>query len=189
MVQLLPHKNASVKLLHPFFGSVLQAASAGVQVDILKALLAKSAKVDAQDGKWCNALGAAAFHGKVSVVRLLLEHGASINVHDGEHSMVLALSIVAGHFDIASFLLDKGARFCKIGGSTFEVFETEVSEQGKAAVKDENGGGPGERCENLILRHSDGHEISIRKLPEEFAGLESRWGESSDGWIDRIQLA
>jgi hypothetical protein len=188
MVQLLLDKGVSVNLLHPYFGSALQAASAGGHEDIVNALLVKGAKVDAQDGKWRNALGAAAFHGKVSVARLLLEHGASINVHGGEHSIALAFSLVAGHFDIASLLLDKGARFCKIGGATFEVCETTASEQGKAAVRNEDADGGGERHNNLILRHPDGHEILLSKLCEVFAEFESRWGESSDEWIDCTQL-
>jgi ankyrin repeat protein len=180
MVQLLLDKGVSVNLLHPYFGSALQAASAGGHKDIVNVLLVKGAKVDAQGGKWRNALGAAAFHGKVSVARLLLEHGASINVHGGEHSIALAFSLVAGHFDIASLLLEKGARFCKIGGATFEVCETTASEQGKAAVGNEDANGGGKRHNNLILRHPDGHDIPLSKLSEEFAEFESRWGESSD---------
>ena len=53
---------------------------------IVGLLLDKGAEINAQGGKYSNALQAASVKGHERIVGLLLEKGAEVNPQDGQHS-------------------------------------------------------------------------------------------------------
>jgi ankyrin repeat protein len=56
---------------------------------IVKLLLENGAEVNAEGGKYGNALQAASFRGNEAIVKLLLENGAEVNAEGGEYGNAL----------------------------------------------------------------------------------------------------
>ncbi|CUS15252.1 unnamed protein product, partial [Tuber aestivum] len=75
-----------------------------------------TAGVNAQGGRYGNALQAAVFWGNESVVRLLLEHGAEVNAEGGLYGNALQAAAIQGNESIARLLLERGAEVNAKGG-------------------------------------------------------------------------
>ena len=56
---------------------------------VVKLLLENGAKVNAEGGKYGNALQAALYRGNKAIVKLLLENGAEVNAKGGEYENAL----------------------------------------------------------------------------------------------------
>ena len=75
----------------------------------MKLLLEKGAEVNAQGGKYGNALQAASYLDHEAIVKLLLEKGAKVNAQGGEYGNALQAASYLGHEAIVKLLLEKGA--------------------------------------------------------------------------------
>jgi Ankyrin repeats (3 copies) len=92
------------------FISRLYYASLFGFVEACKDILDKGADVNAQGGKWGNALQAASWGGgHESVVRLLLEWGADVNAEGGFCGNALQAASEGGHESVVRLLLERGA--------------------------------------------------------------------------------
>jgi ankyrin repeat protein len=84
------------------------AASLGLR-DLVELLLNNGANVNAQGGRYGNALQAALYNSHEAVVRLLLEKGADINAQGGQYGNALLAALYKSHEVVVRLLLDKGA--------------------------------------------------------------------------------
>jgi ankyrin repeat protein len=76
---------------------------------VTKLLLDKQANVNAQGGRYGNALQAASYKGHKAIVRLLLDHQAEISAQGGKFGNALQAASHGGHEAIVKLLLDKQA--------------------------------------------------------------------------------
>ncbi|KAJ7693718.1 ankyrin repeat domain-containing protein [Mycena olivaceomarginata] len=76
---------------------------------ICQLLLNKGADVNAQGGRYGNALWAAVSQGHDKIVLVLLDKGADVNAQQGEYGNALQAAASGGHDKIVQVLLDKGA--------------------------------------------------------------------------------
>jgi ankyrin repeat protein len=72
-------------------------------------LLDKGAEVNAQGGRYGNALQAALFKGRQAVVKMLLDKGAEANAQGGFYGNALQAASVRGHEQVVKMLLNAGA--------------------------------------------------------------------------------
>ncbi|KAL5378431.1 hypothetical protein DPSP01_009188 [Paraphaeosphaeria sporulosa] len=72
-------------------------------------LIDNGAEVNAQGGRYGNALQAASFRGHEAFVKLLLDKGAEVNAQGGDYGNALQAASAEGHEAIVKLLLDKGA--------------------------------------------------------------------------------
>jgi ankyrin repeat protein len=73
------------------------------------ARLLEKGGVNAQGGRYGNALQAASRRGNEAIVRLLLEKGANVNAQGGEYGNALCAASSGGYIAIVALLLKKGA--------------------------------------------------------------------------------
>ena len=85
-------------------------------VEVVRQLLDKGADVNAQGGKYGNALHAAASWGRLEVVQLFLAKGANVNAQGGEYGNALQAAALWGKLGVVQLLLDKGANVNAQGG-------------------------------------------------------------------------
>ncbi|EDU50673.1 vegetative incompatibility protein HET-E-1 [Pyrenophora tritici-repentis Pt-1C-BFP] len=83
---------------------------------ITRLLLDKGADVNAQGGRFGNALQAASYGGYEQVVKALLDNGADVNAQGGDYNNALQAASVRGHEQVVKTLLDKGADVNAQGG-------------------------------------------------------------------------
>ncbi|PZD29497.1 vegetative incompatibility protein HET-E-1 [Pyrenophora tritici-repentis] len=76
---------------------------------VVKTLLDKGADVNAQGGRFGNALQAASYGGYEQVVKALLDNGADVNAQGGDYNNALQAASVRGHEQVVKRLLDAGA--------------------------------------------------------------------------------
>ena len=69
----------------------------------------KGADVNAQGGRYGNALQAASYSGHEQIVRLLVYLGADVNAQGGRYGNALQAASIRGHEQIVRLLVDKGA--------------------------------------------------------------------------------
>ncbi|KAF5345769.1 hypothetical protein D9758_011867 [Tetrapyrgos nigripes] len=102
----------------PAAGSALPLyyASAVNLHNMILLIMAKGADVNAQGGKYSNALQAASYAGSVDIVKLLLEKGADVHAQGGEYGNALQAASYGGSIDIVKLLLEKGADVNAQGG-------------------------------------------------------------------------
>jgi ankyrin repeat protein len=79
-------------------------------------LLDKGADVNAQGGKFGNALYAASAEGHEQVVKLLLDKGADVNAQGRNLSNARQVASARGYRQVVKMLLDKGANVNVRGG-------------------------------------------------------------------------
>ncbi|KAJ5982454.1 hypothetical protein N7451_012554 [Penicillium sp. IBT 35674x] len=77
--------------------------------NIVQLLLENGAEVNAQGGKFGNALQAASSGGHDKIVQLLLENGAEVNAQGGKFGNALQAACSGGHDKIVQLLLENGA--------------------------------------------------------------------------------
>ncbi|PVH67502.1 ankyrin, partial [Cadophora sp. DSE1049] len=79
-------------------------------------LLENGADVNAQGGRYGNALQAASTEGHETITVLLIEEGANVNAQRGRYGNALQAACTEGHETIAALLLEKGADVNAQGG-------------------------------------------------------------------------
>ena len=91
-------------------GTALMAASFNGHREVVQALLAKGAQVNAQDSNGVTALILASLQGHIEVVQALLDKGADVNAKANDGGTARMVACFNGHRDVAQTLLDKGAK-------------------------------------------------------------------------------
>jgi ankyrin repeat protein len=86
------------------------AASFNGHREVVQALLAKGAQVNAQDSNGVTALILASLQGHIEVVQALLDKGADVNAKANDGGTARMVACFNGHRDVAQTLLDKGAK-------------------------------------------------------------------------------
>jgi ankyrin repeat protein len=106
------------------YGSILQMAAASVTADvtIVRTLLDRGAKVNAQGGFYGNALQAAVDCGHQEIVELLLQRGADIDIQEGTFQGLL--DAAKGKKSITKLLLDQDMKLRPPGGPSCHIEET-----------------------------------------------------------------
>ncbi|KAJ5590153.1 Pfs NACHT and ankyrin domain protein [Penicillium hetheringtonii] len=79
-------------------------------------LIGRGAEINAQGGKYGNALQGASFNGDQEIVKLLLDNGAEINAQGGKYGNALQAASSKGHQEIVKLFLDNGADVNAKGG-------------------------------------------------------------------------
>ena len=97
------HCEANV-IPEPLYYSIM-----GGLFDISEWLLTQGAEVNAQGGRYGNALQAASALGYDPVVRLLLDRGAEVNAQGGAYENPVQAASYFGHISVLKLLLDRGA--------------------------------------------------------------------------------
>jgi hypothetical protein len=82
---------------------------------VTRLLLDKGAEVNAQGGRYGNALQAASVRGHEQVVKTLLDKGAEVNAQGGEYGKALQAASFRGHREIVTLLLNRGAQTNALG--------------------------------------------------------------------------
>jgi hypothetical protein len=95
----------------PLYYAALGSLSKTVQL-----LLGKNANVNAQGGRYGNALQAASSRGHEQVVKLLLEKNANVNAQGGYYGNALYAASEGGHEQVVKLLLEKNVDVNVKGG-------------------------------------------------------------------------
>ncbi|PVH67796.1 ankyrin, partial [Cadophora sp. DSE1049] len=96
-------------------------------------LLGKEADVNAQGGRYGNALQAASAKGYEAIVALLLEKGADVNAQGGRYGNALQVASAEGHEAIVALLLEEGADVNAQGGRYSNALQA-ASTKGHEAI-------------------------------------------------------
>jgi hypothetical protein len=107
---------ADVNAQGGYFGSALQAASAGGHDRVVQRLLENGADVNAEGGCFGSALQAASAGGHDRVVQRLLENGAHVNTQGRPYGTALQAASDWGHDRVVQRLLENGADVNAQGG-------------------------------------------------------------------------
>ena len=89
--------------------TVLMAASAGGNLDVVKYLVKKGADVNAKDDEAYTVLMTASAGGNLNIVKYLIKKGADLNAKDDEAYTVLMTASAGGNLNIVKYLIKKGA--------------------------------------------------------------------------------
>jgi hypothetical protein len=99
-----------------FPGTPLYYASLGGLAKSVELLLDRGADINAQGGRYGNALQAASVRGHVEVVRLLLNRDADVNAQGGKYGNALQAASFQGYVEVVRLLLNRGADVNAQGG-------------------------------------------------------------------------
>jgi hypothetical protein len=113
----------------------LQIAACLGFVLLIGKLLEDGANVNAQSGKYGNALQAASFQGDEAVVRLLIENDADVNAQGGEYGNALQAASLKGHKAVVRLLIENGADVNTQGGVFGNALQAASSEGHEAVVR------------------------------------------------------
>jgi ankyrin repeat protein len=110
------------------------AARLGICV-LVEELLNIGAEVNAEGGRYGNALQAAVSEGNEAVVRLLVDRGADVNAQGGRYGNALQAAAFDGNEAVVQLLVDRGANVNAQGGLYGNALQTAVSEGNEAVVQ------------------------------------------------------
>ena len=85
-------------------------------LDPVQKLMQNGADVNAQGGRYGNALQAASYGGYQEIVKLLIHKGANVNAQGGEYGNALQAALFLEHQEIVKLLIEKGADVNAQGG-------------------------------------------------------------------------
>ncbi|KAJ7818834.1 vegetative incompatibility protein HET-E-1 [Mycena olivaceomarginata] len=149
---------------------------------ICQLLLNKGADVNAQGGKYGNALQAAASRGHDKIVQVLLDKGADVNTQEGEYGNALQAAASGGHDKIVQVLLDKDADVNTQGGEYGNALQAAASQGHDKIVQvlldkgaDVNAQG-GEYGNALLAAASQGHDKIVQVLLDKGADVNAQRG-------------
>jgi ankyrin repeat protein len=162
-------------------GSLMYAVEHG-HCAMAELLLDKGADVDAQGGRYGNALQAASSRGHEAMVKLLLGKGADVNARGTWYGNALQAASYKGHEAVVRLLLDKGADVNAQGGRYSNVLEGASYRGHEQIVKmlldkgaDVNAQG-GEYGNALQAASFEGHETVVRLLLDRSANVHAQYG-------------
>ncbi|KAJ7266802.1 hypothetical protein C8J57DRAFT_1718035 [Mycena rebaudengoi] len=95
--------------------SLLGAARSG-SLGMVQLLISQGANMNAEGGRYGNALQAASMGGHEAVTQLLLDQGANVNAQGGSFGNALTAASLFGHEAVVQLLLDRGADVNAQGG-------------------------------------------------------------------------
>jgi ankyrin repeat protein/nucleoside-triphosphatase THEP1 len=151
-------------------------------VAIVKQSLEEGADVNAQGGKYGNALQAASSRGDEQIVKLLLNKGADINAQGGRYRNALQAALLEGYEQTVKLLLDKGADVNAQGGEYGNALQAASSRGDEQTVKllldkgaDVNAQG-GEYGNALQAASSRGDEQIVKLLLDKSADVNAQGG-------------
>ena len=162
--------------------SLYYAASVGVS-GVVGDILKLKINVNAQGGRYGNALQAASNGGQEKVVRMLLDAGADVQVEGGEYGSALQAASYGGHGTVVRILLDAGADVQAKGGwygnalhvASSGGYETLVRMLLDAGADVEAKGG-GDYSNALQAASHGGHETVVRMLLDAGADVQAKEG-------------
>ncbi|KAH7201175.1 ankyrin repeat-containing domain protein [Fusarium oxysporum] len=165
-------------------------------------LISKGADVNAQGGRYGNALQAAAFRGHEEIFRLLLDKGADVNAQGGRYGNALQAAAYGGHEEIVRLLIDKGADINAQGGEYSNALQAAILRGheeidrlliDKGADINAQGGRYGNA---LQAAASEGYEEIVRLLLDKGADINAQGGRygnalqaaASEGYEEIVRL-
>ncbi|KAF8954305.1 hypothetical protein BDZ97DRAFT_2081794 [Flammula alnicola] len=175
--QLSEHRS---KIAPPLY----YASLAGLQ-HVSECLLETKVNVNAQGGRYGNALQAASNGGHEVIVKLLFEKGAEVNAQGGRYGNALQAASLQGHEVITKLLLEKGAEVNAQGGLYGNALQAASYQGHKAIVKlllekgaevNAQGGGYGNALQLASVR---GYEAIVKLLLEKGAEAASAQGHEA----------
>ncbi|KAJ7302491.1 ankyrin repeat-containing domain protein [Mycena albidolilacea] len=150
---------------------------------ICQLLLKKGANVNAQGGRYGNALQAAASGGHANIVQVLLDKGADVNAQGGKYSNALQAAASGGHDKVVQVLLDKGADVNAQGGEYGNALQVAASRGHRKVVQvlldkgaDVNARG-GKYGNALQAAASRGHDKVVQVLLGKGTDVNAQGGE------------
>ncbi|KAI0206014.1 hypothetical protein F4808DRAFT_455506 [Astrocystis sublimbata] len=149
-------------------------------------LLHKGADVNAQGGKYSNALQAASYRGHEAIVQTLLHKGADVNAQGGKYGNALQAASSEGYEAIVQTLFYKGADMNAQGGEYSNALQA-ASYRGHEAIvqtllhkgADVNAQG-GEYSNALQAASYRGHEAIVQTLLHKGADVNAQGGKYSN---------
>jgi ankyrin repeat protein len=157
------------------------AAQLGLST-ITKLLLDRGDDVNAQGGRYSNALQAASDGGHEQVVEMLLDKGADVNAQGGYYGNALQTASARGHEQLVKMLLDKGADVNAQSGQYGNALQA-ASEGGheqvvkmlldKGAAVNAQGGVYGNALQTASVA---GHEQVVKMLLDKGAAVNAQGG-------------
>ncbi|KAH7218857.1 hypothetical protein DER44DRAFT_739024 [Fusarium oxysporum] len=180
------------RLYYACLGGLAKAAKA----------LVEDADIDAEGGRYGNALQAASFQGNLEVVQLLLDKGADVTTQGGEYGNALQAASSKGNLEVVQLLLDKGADVNAQGGKYGNALQAASSKGNLEVVQllldkgaDVNAQG-GKYGNALQAASSKGNLEVVQLLLDKGADVTTQGGEygnalqaaSSKGNLEVVQL-
>jgi ankyrin repeat protein len=170
--------------------------------NVVKLLLDAGVDVNAQGGKFGNALQAASVNGYEQVVKLLLDAGADVNAQGGHFDSALQAASVNGQEQVVKLLLDTGANGNAEGGTFGNALQAASVTGQEQVVKllldaganvNAQGGWYGNALQSASVR---GHEQVVKLLLNAGADVNAQGGEydsaleaaSSEGYEQVVKL-
>ncbi|KAK8124413.1 uncharacterized protein PG998_000172 [Apiospora kogelbergensis] len=162
----------------------------------------KRRDVNAQGGRYGNALQAASFGGHEKTVQILLDKGADVSAQGGDHGNALQAASYKGHEKIVQMLLAKGAEVNAKGGRNSNALQAASSEGNEKTVqmllaKGAEVNAKGEHYGSALQAASyKGHEKIVQMLLENGAEVNAQSGRygnvlqaaSSGGYEAIVQM-
>ncbi|KAE9570980.1 hypothetical protein CGMCC3_g12946 [Colletotrichum fructicola] len=150
---------------------------------VFRRLIDQGADVNAQGGRYGNALQAASYRGHQEIVQLLLNQGADVNAQGGYYSNALQAASRGGHQEIIQLLLNQGADVNAQGGEYGNALYA-ASERGHQEIiqlllnqgADVNAQG-GRYGNALQAASGGGHQEIIQLLLNQGADVNAQGGE------------
>ncbi|WDK23171.1 hypothetical protein CGRA01v4_14463 [Colletotrichum graminicola] len=113
---------------------LLYYVSYGGIVCAVEEVLKNGADVNAQGGRYGNALQAASAEGHTDIVHILINKGADVNAQGGRYGNALQAASQRGHTDIVHILINKGAEVNAQGGSWYRDALRAASAEGRTDI-------------------------------------------------------
>ena len=138
-------------------------------IELIRLLLDRGVNINAQGGRYGNALQAAVFSGKIDVIQLLLDKGADINAQSGEYGSALQAAVVRGNIKVIRLLLDMGADVNTQGGKYGNAFTAAIDTTDMEIIellleKGANVNAQDEECGSALLFAVAGNNIDVIRL-------------------------
>ncbi|CAI7609518.1 unnamed protein product [Penicillium viridicatum] len=172
--------------LGPPRGSRLYYACIDGLVVPARILIGRGADVNAQGGRYRNALHAASLRGHREIVKLLLDNGADVNAQGGAKCNALYAASEKGHQEIVKLLLDKGVDVNAQGGHYSNALQAASSQGHQAIIKllldkgadvNAQGGANSNALFSAIMR---GHLEIVKLLLDKGVNVNAQGGAYSD---------
>jgi ankyrin repeat protein len=151
--------------------------------EVTRLLLEERADVNAQGGKYGNALQAASARGHKAVVKMLLDKGTDVNAQGGHYGNALQAASEGGHEAVVRLLLDKGADINAQGGRYGSALQAAAEGGHEAVVRlllDEGAevNAQGGKYGNALQAASwGGEEAVVKMLLDKGADINAQGGE------------